>query len=251
MSARRIIAPVAPVHREPHPASEQVSQYRFGHLLVPREQRGDWVLGRGFDDYEGWVHEGYLGGAEELARAWRDARVSLGCRIVFGERVLDVPLGALVPEGASMQAGEAISDAERARRFPSNGAAIASSATSLFPGTAYLWGGITPWGADCSGFTQTIFALHGIPLPRDSAQQALQGESAPDDPLALSAADLLFFSDREDGPITHVAIALGGGRIAHVALGRGGHRVEDLHAPDDYIHALLQRFRFARQVLAP
>ncbi len=249
MPAFRVMSPVAPLHREPRASSEQTSQYRFGHLLVSLDDHEGWVLGRGLDDYEGWMHQGYLSQAEDHAHTWRDASISLGCRIRLGERVLELPLGALVPRDAVVESGEVLGETERVRRFPPEANAIAASAATLFPGTAYVWGGTTPWGADCSGFVQTIYALHGIPVPRDSSQQADIGAPAGDDPLELAAADLLFFSDRADGHITHVAASLGGGRIAHCAMGRGGHRVEDLRTADGYVTALLGRFRFARRVV--
>jgi len=65
---------------------------------------------------------------------------------------------------------------------------------------------------------------------------------------ALAPGDLAFFSDRGDGRITHVAIALGDARLVHLGLGRGGYAIETLAAPDAYGRALLSRFRWARRV---
>ncbi|MBA3559898.1 MAG: NlpC/P60 family protein, partial [Gemmatimonadaceae bacterium] len=57
------------------------------------------------------------------------------------------------------------------------------------------------------------------------------------------------FSDRNNETITHVAIALGGGRLVHLALGRGGYQIESLARTDDpYVKALIGRFRFARRM---
>ena len=96
---------------------------------------------------------------------------------------------------------------------------------------------------------QTIFALHGVPLPRDAWQQAECGQDAGPF-LELKPANLAFFSDRADKRVTHVAIALGARRIVHVALGRGGYAVERLDdANDDYVRALRERFLYARDVL--
>ena len=41
----------------------------------------------------------------------------------------------------------------------------------------YLWGGRTPMGIDCSGFTQIVYKINGIKLFRDSYQQANQGQT--------------------------------------------------------------------------
>ena len=96
---------------------------------------------------------------------------------------------------------------------------------------------------------QTVYALHGVKLLRDAWQQATQGvliEGGLDD---LRPADLLFFSDREDGHITHVAMAIAPRRVVHLAVGRGGHCIENLDKPDEYVSGLIKNFRFARRIL--
>jgi cell wall-associated NlpC family hydrolase len=139
---------------------------------------------------------------------------------------------------------------DRAARFPATAAAIAGSGATLFTGTSYLWGGVTPWGADCSGFVQAVFALHGVPLPRDAWQQALEGDAVSEDASELRPADLLFFTDREDRRITHVGLALGDARMAHVALGRGGFAVEQLgDAADPYVARLVGQRCAARRIV--
>ena len=120
----------------------------------------------------------------------------------------------------------------------------------MFGSTSYLWGGVTPWGADCSGLVQSVFALHGIQLPRDAWQQAELGTDAGRDVGELQPADLLFFSDREDRRVTHVGIALGSARMVHLALSRGGYAVERLGDRNDPVVEMLRgRFLFAKRVL--
>jgi cell wall-associated NlpC family hydrolase len=97
---------------------------------------------------------------------------------------------------------------------------------------------------------QSVFALHGVHLLRDAWQQATQGVPVEGGLEAVKAGDLLFFSDREDGHITHIAMAMGSSRIVHVAIGRGGHCIESLDRPDDYVTGLIGRFRQARRILA-
>ena len=252
-------APVAPLNGEPRVSSAQVTQALGGHALEVLGRDREWLRVRGGDDYEGWVHGGYVAEASAVlgasgARWYGEAALSLDCVVQgpWGRRRL--PLGAVLLPRELLVAGEAVALGELARRFPTRGTSIAGTAVERFMGTSYQWGGLTPWGADCSGVVQTAFGLHGVALPRDAWQQALLGERAPGDagrpaPHALLAGDLLFFSDRPDGRITHVAIALGEGRIVHAALGRGGQAVELLDdAEDPYVATLRANFREARRL---
>ena len=243
-----VVAAVAPMLAEPHVSSGQVSQQLARHTVSIVEDGGDWLLVRGRDEYEGWMHRGYL----RRGRIPGDepGLVSLGCVVHTphgSSRAL--PLRALLTDGDRIESGEAISARERASRFPTDADAICRSAVDLFVGTSYQWGGVTPWGADCSGLVQSVFALHGVQLPRDAWQQARVGRDAGRDIFSTRAGDLLFFSDRPDAHITHVAIAIGDCRVIHLALGRGGYAVERLEDGDEYVAKLKSRFLFARSVL--
>jgi hypothetical protein len=248
-----VCSPVAPLHVEPRVSSAQSSQRTYGHLVTVLETQGDWRRVRGGDGYEGWVHGGYLRAPLSHEHDVARLRVSLGCRIRDGARAWQtrtLPLGALVAPAVDVLDGEALGRDELARRFPRDADAIARSAIEQFAGTSYQWGGLTPWGADCSGLVQTVFALHGVSLPRDAWQQALEGADAGRDLAALRPADLLFFSDRDDGRVTHVGISTGGARIVHLALGRGGFAVDRLDdAIDAYAAALAKRFVGARRII--
>jgi len=245
-----VVVPVAPMLAEPHVSSGQVSQQLGGHVVAIVEDRGDWLLVRGGDEYEGWMHRGYLGRSRDAVED-PSPRVSLGCVVRGADGCRrSLPLRAVLVAGDRVEDGEAVRRTELNARFPTNAAAIVRTATERFVGTSYQWGGVTPWGADCSGLVQSVFALHGVSLPRDAWQQARVGRDAGRDMLGARIADLLFFSDRPDGHITHVAIAAGDGRIVHLALGRGGYAVECLDDDrDEYVGKLRARFLFARRVV--
>jgi cell wall-associated NlpC family hydrolase len=91
----------------------------------------------------------------------------------------------------------------------------------VFLGRPYLWGGDSPKGFDCSGFTHMVFFLNGIELSRNSGQQAKQGVDVPLDAnlSRLTRADLLFFGApaRGDRPekVHHVGIYLGDKLFIH------------------------------------
>ena len=242
---------IAPLFAEPRVSSVQISQLLAGHPVELLEERDAWWCVRGVDLYEGWMHRGYLLASDPtLESASSNARLSLGCVIVRDGMRHALPLGARLAAADQVTSGETIALELQREHFPREASAITRTARCYFEGTSYLWGGVTPWGADCSGLVQSVFALHGRPLPRDAWQQASEGEPAESDPLAAHEGDLLFFSDRVDQHVTHVAIALGGGGIVHLALGRGGFAVENLAAREDaYVSALLERFVGARRVL--
>ena len=247
--------PLAPLFAEPQVASPQISQLVAGKCIDLLEKRDDWYRIRGPDEYEGWLHRGFLSPAPEQGarQSVQLDRMSLGCVTTDGaggRRAM--PLGALLAPEERVKTGEVVDVAEQATRFPSEVGAITRSAQLFFEGTSYVWGGVTPWGADCSGLVQTVFSLHGIQLRRDAWQQAEQGAAADPDMMKSRAGDLLFFSDRVDGHITHVAIALGSHRVVHLALGRGGYAIEKLDDErDPYVEKLRERFVKARRVLTP
>lgn len=239
-------APVAPMYADPYVASIQISQRLSGHEVELLDLQDDWYLVRGGDEYEGWIHLGFLGSPVNGS----DGRVSLGCVATNGSATRrSLPLGARLDPGERVLSGDVVAADELAERFPREASAICSSGQRFFQGTSYLWGGITPWGADCSGFVQSVFALHGVRLPRDAWQQSETGSDA-GTLLDLRPADLAFFSDREDRRVTHVAIAMGNRRLVHLALGRGGFAIENLDdRADPYVGKLLERFLRAKQVL--
>ena len=75
-------------------------------------------------------------------------------------------------------------------------------------GIPYVWGGATPGGFDCSGFTQYVYSELGVSLPHNAAAQF--GYGAPVSMSDLQPGDLVFF----DG-LGHVGIYAGGGLFVH------------------------------------
>lgn len=235
MSTNSVIglAAVAPVYREPDLRAEQVTQLVLGETGRILEGDGVWRRVRlELDHYEGWVHRGYvLETDHEVARAWRETAAgwSEGA-VAEGEdgSILRLPVRSRVglvsprvnlPNGhrATLIAG-AVAPFDRV-------AARARSASpdlwalQTFAGAPYQWGGVTPWGVDCSGLVQTTFLARGLVLPRDAAQQADRGET-----VSLGdhrPGDLLFFAEAGDR-ITHVALAGPRDTLVHSTVACGG-----------------------------
>ncbi len=230
-------AALAPVLAEATLRAEQMTQLVLGEVGRITERSGEWRRIRAdLDGYEGWVHRGFLMEVtdEEAARWRKEANGwSLGATLHAGDREIRLPLRARVAlDGDAVR----LPDGLRARLAqgsvpPAGETAAAARARSPecwaldhFAGSPYQWGGVTPWGVDCSGLVQTTFAARGTMLPRDSALQvALGTRVAPD---AILPGDLLFFRGEEGRAITHVAFAGVADTLIHSTVACGGVVVE-------------------------
>ncbi|HYW30139.1 MAG TPA: C40 family peptidase [Gemmatimonas sp.] len=239
-------AAIAPLLGDPRASAPLTSQLLAGETVRVFETRGDWRRVAGEDGYEGWMHHGYLDAAvgDEPSR-----RVSLGC-IVRDSVALarPLPLGARLRPEAELLDGAFALPQDLPTRFGFDPETIGHSSESLFAGASYLWGGVTPWGCDCSGFVQRVFRLHGVSLPRDAWQQALSGIGTSTSALEEhSPGDLLFFSDN-DKRVTHVGIALSGARMVHSSLTRGGIAIERMDSAEPYVSRLRDQCTGVRRV---
>jgi cell wall-associated NlpC family hydrolase len=230
-------AALAPLLAQPSVRAEQVTQLVLGETAVVTERSGEWrrVCTAG-DDYDGWVHAGYLLEVDDpVAAEWRSSAGawSEGAVVRIGAAQLTLPLRARVAlEGELVR----LPDARRGRVVAGSvrelGEVVSASrakaperwALEHFLGSPYQWGGVTPWGVDCSGLVQTTFAARGVALPRDSAQQAGCGASIPLD--AIRPGDLLFFRGETSAGINHVAFAGDADTLVHSTLACGGMLVE-------------------------
>lgn len=99
---------------------------------------------------------------------------------------------------------------------PSRGSSVVSdnaviAYASNFIGTPYVWGGTSPSGFDCSGFTQYVYAHFGISLGRTTFDQINDGVQVSRD--SLQTGDLVFFGTFEDPH--HMGIYVGNNTYIH------------------------------------
>lgn len=263
-----VCSAVAPMLAGPRVRETQVSQVVLGNRLLVLRRDGRWLQCKSPDGYVGWVHAGYVALMGETdAKGWEagtggDVWISLGAevrgqdgevlmRLPWGARVVREPTGHVrLPDGRRGDPdGELLPAATRPITFPADGAAMCETAARWL-GVPYLWSGVTLGGADCSGFVQAVYRMHGVALPRDSDQQSRAGTHAEpgDDFRDLRPGDLLFFAE-EGGRCTHVAMSTGGSQVIHASLGNGGVARNDLAGRRSYERELARLFLYARRYI--
>lgn len=226
---------LANMKAEPSHRSALVSQLLFGETVRLLDEQGEWLLVlTDSDHYEGWVQCSQLHAItpadEVLLASWTRYVVQpeVSIRIdspTGGEpttHCMTIAMGSRIPAQpatcalsmATLQfqptASTAVSPGDDLRRI-----------ALMWLDTPYLWGGKTMYGADCSGFVQTLMRTQGVQLPRDAYQQAVVGEAVPvEDSLAtLRVGDLMFFADyaNPSDRVTHVGLYFGSARVLHAS----------------------------------
>jgi hypothetical protein len=206
---------IVPLRAEAADSSELVTQVLYGEVFKVLESRKKWSRIRlAFDSYEAWIDNKQFLFIEEENYNDISRQTPIVCDdlvdMVYTKdnQMLSIVMGSSLNglailnhdfEGSSVEA-----------KFAKDN--LINTAL-LYLNTPYLWGGKTPFGIDCSGFTQMVYKLNGYPLKRDASQQVEQGE-------ALSfieesePGDLAFF-DNAEGDITHVGIIMKDNYIIH------------------------------------
>jgi len=102
--------------------------------------------------------------------------------------------------------------------YDARGAEIISTAR-LYMGVPYVWAGISPYGFDCSGFVNYVYASHGYAMYR-VAQDMYSYDGVYVDRSELRQGDVICFG-YGPGSITHVGLYIGDGEFIHSSSGSG------------------------------
>lgn len=95
---------------------------------------------------------------------------------------------------------------------PEGSAAVVEEAYKYI-GTPYVYGGSSPRGFDCSGFTSYVYRQFGVSLNRTAAGQASNGTAV--SKSDLQPGDIVLFSGYSGGGIGHAGIYVGNGNMVH------------------------------------
>jgi hypothetical protein len=213
---------IIPLRAEPSDRSEIVSQVLFGEHFKVLEELNQWRrIQLHYDNYEGWVDSKQFQIISETAynTLSKEPIVLNGDLIDYisapNNTLLPIPLGASLSFLNHNDINTAQFEFEGTKAIGVQDKSKLINTAFLYLNAPYLWGGKTPFGIDCSGFTQMVYKLNGYHLFRDASQQATQGE-------ALSfieesePGDLAFF-DNEEGNIIHVGIIMENNYIIHAS----------------------------------
>ncbi len=196
-----ILETAVPIRLEPSDRAEMVNQLLFGELYSVLEEEVKWLkIQSEHDAYSGWLDKKQHTEFPEKTHSFKTCFEESICRHSVNGSFKVTP-GAYIPDEEILKNYnfESVVVQEESNRSIRN-------ASFKFMNAPYLWGGRTPLGIDCSGFTQLVYRMQGLDLPRDASQQVNEGDVV----TFLDEAkegDLAFF-DNAEGKITHVGIIL-------------------------------------------
>lgn len=207
---------------EPSDKSEQVSQLLFGEHFKILEQNPKWIhIELAYDGYKGWIDsKQFQQISEEEYNLLNNLPQVLSADLI---EYISTPTNQLIPIPIGSSLSFIDNETINISKFSFDGIKVCGvkdkskliEIAFIYLNAPYLWGGKSPFGIDCSGFTQMVYKLNGYDLLRDASEQANQGE-----PLSFieesEPGDLAFF-DNEEGKIIHVGILMQDNYIIHAS----------------------------------
>jgi len=213
------------VRENPTHRSEMTTQLLFGdhyEVIDQSEDKGWFKIRIHFDAYQGWIsNRSHYRISQEYFEQINNSDYKIctdhSATIFFKKHYIHVLLGSVLPISTNelfrleeQLAFDGMSKSLSQRRDFE----FLKEMAFKYMHAPYLWGGKTPFGIDCSGFTQQVFKICGYGLKRDSSEQALQGEEVQFQDR--KPGDLAFFVDNNQ-KISHVGIVLEQDKVIHAS----------------------------------
>lgn len=210
-----------PLRSGPSHKNEMLSQILFGERYTQTEISGTWMkIETEFDSYSGWIDMHHLQHISDNSDSKGNVlnRSLLCYRNDSTKMVLEAGCEIFNPDFKEYRFTIGNNIYTTSHEFSGSYISADESITDTamkFINSPYLWGGRVPSGLDCSGFTQLVYKIHDIAIPRDSRQQSEEGKQI-DFINDAEPGDLVFF-DNERRIISHVGMILSQGLVIHAS----------------------------------
>lgn len=212
-----------------------LTQALAGEPVEVVAEHGDWAqvvlpwqpCGARSDGYPGWLRRAHLGPNPEPGDDLVVVTASPGATATATAGPVPLSYGtvltALAAAGRTVvlrlpdgRVAEVDDSAVQPWPRPATTESVLGSARQHL-GLAYLWGGTSGWGLDCSGLVHLVLRVHGVTVPRDAVDQ--QAALPARDLDGVRGGDLYFFA-RPDRAVHHVGwVSATAGQMLHAPEG--------------------------------
>lgn len=216
------------------------TQLLYGEPVLIEEIVGDWAKviciwqssKKDERGYPGWVpvaqlkeisrisNLGYARVLRHKAQVWTPAKKPL--LVVPFNTILPIIVHndqftlIYTPNGEALIRSEDIEISPGVNAFVERSGNDVVMSASGFLELPYFWGGTSPYGYDCSGYSYNMLKAHGYFIPRDAGDQAKNGKEVNlADQSQWQLGDLLFFANEGSMKVRHVGIYYGDGHMIH------------------------------------
>lgn len=266
---------VGNLRKTPKHSAELTSQILLGHPVRILDKKEGWLQIQTAERYIGWIDEGaiQIGDFSQIQK-WDNAnKVLMSAPFIRTKGLEADDVVSDLVQGNVLILKDSLDGNLVKVQYPDEREALVQGANVVpfkrglslesidlesivvdaqrFLGTPYLWGGTSIKGVDCSGFTKSVYFLHGLILQRDASQQARDGQlvDLEGDFEKLLPGDLMFFGERlnDREKVVHVGMYLDNGKFIH-ASGDGQVKINSVYPNAfNYSEKETKRYLYSRR----